>query len=196
MVVGDGDRMLPDMPAERDHPLSYDDWVEAGFDLLAEGGFDALRIGRLCERLNVTKGSFYWHFADIKAYRAALVDSWTELRAEDRRRLLSMGDVDPRERLSRMMGMLTRPDHWAVERVMRAWALTDDRVGASVRRGDQRVFAAVLQAFTDYGFEPDDAALRSGLLFGAGLGLLHGSNPGVDAPVEIRDRLLEFLLRD
>jgi AcrR family transcriptional regulator len=188
--------MLPVMAAERDRPLSFDDWVEAGFDLLAEGGSEALRIGRLCERLNVTKGSFYWHFADIQAYRAALVDSWTDLRAADRRRLISMADVDPRERLARMMGMLARRDHWLVERVMRAWALTDGRVGESVRRGDQRVFAAVLQAFTDYGFEPADAELRSGLLFGAGLGLLHGSDPAVDASPEVRERLLEFLLRD
>lgn len=188
--------MLTDMPSERDRPLSFDDWVEAGFDLLAEGGFEAVRIGRLCDRLDVTKGSFYWHFADINAYRAALVDSWTELRAADRKRLISMGAVHPRERLSRMMELLARPDHWAVERVMRGWALTDERVAESVRRGDRRVLEAVRQAFTDLGFDDADAALRSSLLFSAGIGLLHGTDPSHDAPPEMRERLLDFLVRD
>ena len=46
--------------------LSADDWIQAGFALLAEGGPNALRLDRLCERLEVTKGSFYWHFADMR----------------------------------------------------------------------------------------------------------------------------------
>jgi len=53
-------------------PLTADDWIQAGFMLLTDGGPNALRIGRLCERLEVTKGSFYWHFTDMCAYRAAL----------------------------------------------------------------------------------------------------------------------------
>ncbi len=47
--------------------LSVDDWVQEGFRVLAEGGAKALALGGLCTRLRVTKGSFYWHFADIRA---------------------------------------------------------------------------------------------------------------------------------
>jgi len=43
--------------------LSVDDWIQAGFSILAEGDPAALRVERLCERLRVTKGSFYWHFS-------------------------------------------------------------------------------------------------------------------------------------
>jgi AcrR family transcriptional regulator len=45
--------------------LTVDDWVQAGFAILAEEGIKALKIDRLCRRLDVTKGSFYWHFTDI-----------------------------------------------------------------------------------------------------------------------------------
>ncbi len=62
--------------------LSVDDWVQAGFAILAEEGIKALKIDRLCGRLAVTKGSFYWHFTDIAGYRAALIDAWGELRDE------------------------------------------------------------------------------------------------------------------
>jgi AcrR family transcriptional regulator len=60
--------------------LSVDDWVQAGFAILAEEGIKALKIDRLCRRLGVTKGSFYWHFTAIAGYRAALVQARGELR--------------------------------------------------------------------------------------------------------------------
>jgi AcrR family transcriptional regulator len=50
--------------------LGLDDWIQAGYALLAEEGIQALKIDRLCDRLGVTKGSFYWHFDGIPSYRA------------------------------------------------------------------------------------------------------------------------------
>ena len=61
--------------AETSSRLSVDDWIEAGFAILAEEGMKALKIDRLSHRLGVTKGSFYWHFTDIAGYRAALVQA-------------------------------------------------------------------------------------------------------------------------
>jgi hypothetical protein len=52
---------------------------EAGFAVLADSGPNALRIEPLCERLHVTKGSFYWHFTDMATYRGALVEAWGRL---------------------------------------------------------------------------------------------------------------------
>jgi AcrR family transcriptional regulator len=187
-------RKLPSMAPERDRPTSLEDWLEAGFALLAEGGPNALRIGRVCQRLSVTKGSFYWHFSDIQAYRAALVDTWGELRDEDRARFISM-DGKPRDRLAIMMSALVDPAHWAVERVMRVWALTDERVALSVRRSDVRVLKAVHQAFVDEGFDQHEAAMRSAFLFAAGIGLLHAQDPERDAPETLREHLLDFMLR-
>jgi AcrR family transcriptional regulator len=189
--------MLPSMAVLRDSGgrLSADDWIDAGFALLADEGPNALRIGRLCDRLDVTKGSFYWHFSDINAYRTALVGAWGDLRDQDRRRFFNMRDVAPRERLAEMMATLVTPEHWAIERVMRVWALTDEQVAASVRRSDRRVVKAVRQAFSDYGFEVVEADLRSMVMYSAGVGLLHTADSARDAPVELREKFLEFMLR-
>src|ERR1700716_3730304 len=94
--------MLPSMtpPRGSGRRLSADDWIQAGFALLADGGPNALRIDRLCERLNVTKGSFYWHFTDMQGYRSALVEAWGSLHDQSRRAFEDMHDVDPRERLA------------------------------------------------------------------------------------------------
>jgi AcrR family transcriptional regulator len=175
--------------------LSVDDWISAGYAILAEEGIKALKIDRLCERLGVTKGSFYWHFSDMAGYRSALVQSWAELRDEDRRQFEKLTTLPPRERLSRMIASLVSPRQWTLERAMREWARTNDTVAASVKASDRRVLSVVRQSFTDYGFDPDDADLRASAFFAAGIGFMHlaGSKPrGMGA--HWRKRFLDLML--
>jgi AcrR family transcriptional regulator len=182
------------LPRARGRRLSADDWIQAGFGLLADGGPNALRIDRLCERLGVTKGSFYWHFSDLHSYRTALLDSWGSLHDQDRQLFENSADVEPRERLRYMMQAVVGPQQWALERAMRVWALTDEDVADNVRKSDGRVLRAVYQAFVDAGFAPEEAGVRSAAFFGAGMGILHGGDPG-DAPAELQERFLDFVLR-
>ena len=188
--------MLPSMtpPRAAGRRLSVDDWVQAGFAILADGDPNAVRLDALCERLGVTKGSFYWHFTDIAAYRTALVEAWGTLQDEDRKRFENMSGVSPRERLRFMMQAVVSPQQWALERAMRLWALMDETVAASVHKSDRRVLRAVHQAFVDEGFEADEAGVRSVAFFAAGMGLLHGPDPS-NAPDELRERFLDFMLR-
>src|SRR5258708_7461683 len=85
-------RRLPLMARARSETssrLSVDDWIQAGFAILAEEGIKALKIDRLCRRLGVTKGSFYWHFTDIARYRAD-EDAAASVRAADQRVLAAV----------------------------------------------------------------------------------------------------------
>jgi AcrR family transcriptional regulator len=189
--------MLPNMAPARGagRRLSADDWVQAGFAILADTGPNSLRIDRLCSRLNVTKGSFYWHFTDLQSYRDAVADAWGNLQDERRRPFENPPNTDPRERLAMMMRTFVDPQHWALERAMRVWALTDKAVLASVQRSDGRILGAVRQAFLDYGFEPEDAGLRSAVLFATGLGFLNAAGSREDVPDELREQFLNFILR-
>ncbi|MDT5102676.1 MAG: hypothetical protein QOI25_189 [Mycobacterium sp.] len=126
--------------------LSVDDWIQAGYAILAAEGMKALKIDRLCGELGVTKGSFYWHFDGMPSYRTALIEAWGELRDEDRHHIDEMGDVPPRERLSKMTSLVS-PRHWTLERAMREWARSDGSVAASVRAADRRLLRAVQQVF-------------------------------------------------
>ena len=175
--------------------LSVDDWIQAGYALLAEEGIKALKIDRLCERLGVTKGSFYWHFDGMPRYRAALTATWGELRDEDRRSFDQLNDRPPRDRLAQMTSALVSPRHWTLERAMREWARSDDAVAASVRASDRRVLRAVRQAFLDYGFDADEADLRANVVFAAGIGFLHlsGATPGAGEAAH-SERFLDLVL--
>jgi AcrR family transcriptional regulator len=172
-----------------------DDWIRAGYAILAEEGIKSLKVDRLCSRLGVTKGSFYWHFTDIAGYRAALVQAWGELRDDDRRHFGELAELPPRERLSEMLSSLVSARHWTLERAMREWARTDEEVAASVRAADRRVLVAVRQAFLDFGFEADEADLRANATFAAGIGFLHlsGPQPSTRAAAQ-RERFLDIML--
>lgn len=176
--------------------LSVQDWVQAGFGLLAEDGIKALTIDRLCRRLGVTKGSFYWHFTDMKAYRKALINTWAAVRDEDRGDFDALGTLPPRERLSRMMNSLVGPRHWMLERAMREWARSEESVAEAVHASDRRVLRSVRQVFLDDGFDRDEAEMRAGATFAAGIGFLHlsGTRPSPRA-VGRREQFVDVMLR-
>lgn len=58
--------------------LNRDDWLDAAFQAVVDGGFDAVRVLVLADRLGVTRGSFYWHFADHAELISALLARWQE----------------------------------------------------------------------------------------------------------------------
>ena len=62
--------------------LSAKDWLDQGLKTLAKSGFTALKAEPLAKAMGVSRGSFYWHFADIGAFHAAILKHWREVAAE------------------------------------------------------------------------------------------------------------------
>ena len=186
--------------AERKSPstrLSVQDWLQAGYTLLAEQGVRALKVESLCRQIGATRGSFYWHFEDMDSYRAALVESWNSFLERDRQSLGQYDALPPRERLSAMMTTLVGPHHWMLERAMREWARTDPVAAANVHEADRLLLHSVTKAYTDYGFSAADARLRAELTFAAGIGLLHLAGSAEQAQKAApQERLLDLMLVD
>lgn len=53
--------LRPAKPVRRD---SRQELIDVAIDIIQNHGIDALRIDDVCERVGVSKGSLYWHFAD------------------------------------------------------------------------------------------------------------------------------------
>jgi AcrR family transcriptional regulator len=66
-----------------DKDLGRDDWLKAARLALLQGGVEAVRVERLARTLNVTKGSFYWHFKDRTELLEALLREWEEELAQE-----------------------------------------------------------------------------------------------------------------
>ena len=56
--------------------LDREAYFGAAYEILGEIGSDGITINALSERLGVTKGSFYHHFASLPAFVQALADWW------------------------------------------------------------------------------------------------------------------------
>ena len=77
--------------------LSAKDWLDLGLKVLATQGFTALKAEPLAKAMGVSRGSFYWHFADIGAYHAAILTHWREVAAEQVIAGLEAGVVELRD---------------------------------------------------------------------------------------------------
>lgn len=86
--------LKPSQPAESVR-LGRDDWLDAAFMAVVEGGFDQVRVLTLANRLGVTRGSFYWHFADHAALIAALLERWLARERSSNAQLEAASHPDP-----------------------------------------------------------------------------------------------------
>jgi AcrR family transcriptional regulator len=174
--------------------LSVDDWVEAALAVLAEEGPSGVKIDRLCVRLGVTKGSFYWHFADLDAFLGAVAERWAATRDARRATFAELeAGHEPRERLRRMMDVLADPAEWPLERAVREWARSDGFVHDRVAASDRWVFGAIRKAFRELGFDTADADVRAKTLFYAGVGFIYAGPQGQRGGRRQRERVLEIL---
>src|SRR5438477_7765626 len=99
-------RMATRRSAVSETRLSAQDWETAALEALADGGVAGVAVEPLARRLGVTKGSFYWHYADREALLAAALSRWEKSHTESI--IAALADVrDPRERLVRLIGRVS-----------------------------------------------------------------------------------------
>lgn len=126
------------------------DWCSAGLALLREEGVAAVTVDRLCAALKKTKGSFYHHFRDIDAFRAALLSRWEEVLTEEPIRAAER-EVDPSRRAARLEGLVRGLDH-RLDGAVRAWAHRDSRARAALERVDQRRIDYIAELYRAGGY--------------------------------------------
>lgn len=132
------------------------DFFAAALAILAEDGVSGLTTTRLCERLGVTRGSLYHHFANGPAFQTAFIEHWEHELIP--RVLEEIDATEPSERIDLLQHLALNVDH-AAERAIRAWAHTNPEVAAALRRVDRANEAALARALADVGIEPDRAAI-------------------------------------
>lgn len=90
-------------PQNASTPLDAEAWIDAGFEALAEGGIDAVRIDPLAKSLGVTRGSFYWHFTDRAALHQAMLKEWRKRASYRIGSRIESRTSDARERLKQTL---------------------------------------------------------------------------------------------
>ena len=172
--------------------LSAKDWLDQGLQALAQRGFTALKADPLAKSMGVSRGSFYWHFADIGAFHAAILKHWREVAAEQIIAGLESTEENPLSLLLR--GAFGSKQ--ALERAVRSWATVDTTARAAVQAIDRRRVDYVGHMLRQAGVKEDIAAARAQILYWAFLGYALSDQPLPQAAQKaVIDELLDMALR-
>jgi AcrR family transcriptional regulator len=170
--------------------LSAADWLDLGLRTLAKSGFTALKAEPLAKAMGVSRGSFYWHFADIGVYHAAILTHWRDVAAEQ---VIANLEVVSKNRDA--LALLLRQAFSstpALENAVRTWATVDPAARAAVQAIDQRRLDYIETMLKRAGFAADMARARAQILYWAFLGFALSDKP---LPPVRRAMVLEELLR-
>jgi AcrR family transcriptional regulator len=185
------------MTAPQTARLSVSDWITAGLELLGEDGIGGVKIQKLCDRLGVTKGSFYWHFTDLDAFLGAMAKHYEDGARIFRDQFTAMARQDPDKTLADAVHFSYDNRLGRIERAMRDWARSDDRARAAIEASDRLAFAAITESFELLGFASEEADIRAKTLFFAGVGF-GDVGPGLGSQKDPHKQLtamLELLTR-
>ena len=148
--------------------LTRSAWLDHGLRTLSRHGANALKVGSLALGLNVSRGSFYWHFNDIDQYRAQLLQVWQERATDQVIRDIDSAIVGP-ARLTRLMKLAFYEDR-TLDRAIRSWASADAIVGAIVASVDAKRITYLAKLLTESGVETKRALPRAEFLYWAYIG--------------------------
>ena len=170
--------------------LSARDWLDQGLKTLAKDGFTALKAEPLAKAMGVSRGSFYWHFADIAAYHAAILARWHEVAAEQ-----IIANVEAASKDENPLALLLRRvfgERLMLERAVRTWASVDPAARAAVQAIDRRRLSYVESLLTQAGLSAELARARAQILYWAFLGFALSDQP---LPKARQQAVLDELLR-
>jgi AcrR family transcriptional regulator len=172
--------------------LTPAEWVNAGLKALAKSGFTALKADTLAKTLGVSRGSFYWHFADVEAYHRAVLDAWEKCATGDIIAAVEAEGGSAQARLHALAAIVFAQEG-ALERQVRAWAAHSPTAAAVQDRVDARRLGYTADLFGAAGFSSAGAALRAGFLYRALIGQFamgKGVAPALDGAHAMVDLLL------
>src|SRR5579871_1574768 len=163
------------MPRQLTDQLSAKDWLDLGLKVLAVQGFAALKAEPLAKAMGVSRGSFYWHFADIGAYHAAVLKHWREVAAEQV--IAGLEAASDQEQPIKLLLRQAFSAHLALERAVRSWATSDAAARSAVQAIDRRRLSYLAELLRRAGFSAGLAEARAQILYWAFIGYALSDKP-------------------
>jgi AcrR family transcriptional regulator len=148
--------------------LQKEDWINAGWLLMATQDVEAVKVEVLARQLEVSKGSFYWHFKNRDELLEAILQRWEE---QTRELIEQIQQTPAQERLFRLFASIEeicqQPDP---ESAIFLWAKKDPTVQQRVHDLETKRVNYLTELLTDYGFGDIEARQRAEVAYLALMG--------------------------
>ena len=146
-----------------------EDWIRAATELLIHRSIDAVRVDVLAKIMEVTRGSFYWHFVDRDDLLKRVLLGWQEEQTEQIIARYRKQGVQPQDLIVELVEL---PFHGraamkgaSVELAIRAWARRDEMARRVVDAVDAKRLTYLEECFVNLGFAAAEAKARAFLLY-------------------------------
>jgi AcrR family transcriptional regulator len=188
---------MPRAPVPQRLTLDRDAWIRAATETLAEHGVEGVRVELLAKRLEVTKGSFYWHFRDRADLLRALLEQWRDGRIAD---IVKQTAAEPGAELARIFHVIEvysaarNRKGVRIELALRDWARRDAAAAGVVKEVDATRLDCARRLFLACGVADREATSRSLLLYAYVFGQSLMNYEGPDLP-ELKRWIAERIAR-
>ena len=174
-------------------------WIEAAFRALTTGGPQAIRAEAIARDLNVSKGSFYWHFDNVDDLKKRMLRQWKEEATESIIATLDGNEAPAPEKLRLLVEFATsdanvRYGGVMAEAAIRDWARYDTNAAATVKAVDLQRLEYLDSLFGQCSTKHAKTRTNSAILYGALIGLGSLSHAGLANVRDDLNCLLETLL--
>jgi AcrR family transcriptional regulator len=161
-----------------------EDWEEAALDVIAARGIAAVSIPELARTLDVTKGSFYWHFAGLDDLVRRAVTRWDRLDKETLDQIRTIEDPVARLRTLFAEAMAAR----RAQSLYLALAVSPSTViAAALRKVSSRRLRLLADTYRELGMAELAAQQQALLAYSAYIGGIHLRNNAASWLREIDD---------
>lgn len=166
-----------------DEKKNRQDWLIAGLQTLATAGPNGLRIMPISRQLRVTKGSFYWHFKDLKEYQLALIAEWERAYAQHAIDFMERMEGNPDIKFRNWMMGAAGADA-SLARAMRTWSLSDENVKQAQERVDAQLIDYLAKLLRGIGWSKEESGILANWTYWAFVGYTTMSGPFI-APKQL-----------
>ncbi len=156
--------------------LNAGDWIKGGFRALTKGGPEAIKVEAIAREMEVSKGSFYWHFKDVGALKKAMLEHWAQLATYGTIEEIESKVGSGRERLFALVRLATgsQKEQYGgvdIEVAIRGWARFDENAAQMVKKIEMARLNFVGELFEQAGQSKEQSRQNARLLYGAMIGL-------------------------
>ena len=163
-------------------------WLEKALDVLFSHGISQVKVEILARELDVTKGSFYWHFKNRDELLHGVVDWWRDNQIAFLENLDHRGLGNPAGLIKAVIGFTHHTDDSRHDVAMREFARFDAYAVEAVAEIDQRRIDYLSTLFRAAKFDAAESSLRARALYFYQVGE-YTTSLNIDS--DLRDELAE-----
>lgn len=166
---------MPKKPADKHSNKTA--WLEAGFQMLAVGGIDSVRVDRISKKIGLTRGSFYWHFKSRSEFLDAMLELWQQKGTRDIIAMVEQQKLNPNKRISALLNLTIKspgPQYGGkfAEMAIRIWGSSHPKAAEVVKKVDSERVAFVHKLLLEMNMEAALASFLAEIIYNAYIGMM------------------------